>query len=158
MNTKHNLPSINPITKLIAILALLISPLWASLSMADTNIAGSSSVAVSGYDPVAFFTEGKPVHGDPGISAKHKGATYFFSSKDNRKAFEAAPDKYAPQYGGYCAYGVALGALFPVDVSTWQVRDGKLYLNLNPEILKAFNKDLEKNITKADKNWPGLDR
>lgn len=95
----------------------------------------------------------RPVNGDPGILAKHEGATYFFSSKSHQEAFEQAPDKYAPQYGGYCAYGVALGALFPVDVSTWQVRDDKLYLNLNPAILEEFNKDTSGNINKADELW-----
>jgi len=120
------------------------------------NVSGASGIALSGYDPVAFFTKKKPTHGDPSITAKHKGATYLFSSKANQKAFKKAPAKYAPQYGGFCAYGATLNALFPVDVSTWQVRNGKLYLNLNPEIVKAFNKGLDKNIQKAEKNWPKL--
>jgi hypothetical protein len=70
--------------------------------------------------------------------------------------FEAAPEKYAPQCGGYCAYGVSLGALFPVDINTWQIRDGKLYFNLNKAILKKFNADFDANVAKADKNWPDL--
>ena len=120
------------------------------------NTAGASGIALSGYDPVAFFTDQKPVNGDPGIKATQQGATYFFASKEHKELFEAAPEKYLPQYGGYCAFGVALGALFPVDISTWQVRNGKLYLNLNPDILKAFNKDFENNLGKAEKNWPGI--
>ena len=68
----------------------------------------------------------------------------------------ANPEKYVPQYGGFCAFGVAEGALFPVDVNTWQVRDGKLYLNLNPEVLTQFNAHFDGNIAKAEKNWPHL--
>lgn len=120
----------------------------------EINISGATGIAVGGYDPVAFFTEKKPVHGDPGIKAEHKGATYLFASEAHRDLFVKNPEKYAPQFGGYCAYGVSVDALFPVDINTWQVRDGKLYLNLNPEILKAFNKDFEGNIAKANANWP----
>lgn len=120
------------------------------------NVSGASGIALDGYDPVAFFTLGKPTHGDPGISATHEGATYLFSSKEHKRMFESNPKKYLPQFGGYCAYRAALNALFPVDISTWQVRDGKLYLNLNPRILKAFNEDFAGNVAKAQKNWPGL--
>jgi hypothetical protein len=127
-----------------------------SLAGSSVNVAGASGIALDGYDPVAFFTEQKPVHGDPGITGTHQGATYLFANEEHRNTFEQNPDKYVPQYGGYCAYGAAVGALFPVDVDTWQVRNGKLYLNLNPEVLEAFNKDFQGNVTKADKNWPDL--
>lgn len=120
------------------------------------NVAGASGIAVDGYDLVAFFTDKKPTNGDPSISTTYKGAKYFFASKAHKAEFEADPDKYVPQFGGYCAYGVAVGALFPVDINTWQVRNGKLYLNLNPEILKLFNKDFEGYVVKAEKNWPEL--
>jgi len=122
------------------------------------NVAGASGIAISGHDPVAFFTDKKPVHGSPSITAQHKGATYLFATEANKAAFEKAPEKYAPQFGGFCAYGAAVGALFPVDVDTWQVKDGKLYLNLNPAILKEFNKDLKGNITKAEGNWGELEK
>jgi YHS domain-containing protein len=120
------------------------------------NVSGASNIAVGGYDTVAFFTDKKPVNGDPGISATYQGATYIFASQAHKELFTAHPEKYAPQCGGYCAYGVAVGALFPVDISTWQVRDQKLYLNLNKGILKKFNSDFEANVAKADKNWPKL--
>ncbi len=122
------------------------------------NVAGASGIALSGYDPVAFFTEHKAVNGDPGITAKHDGASFLFASKSNRKLFNRNPEKYAPQYGGFCAFGASVNALFPVDISTWQIRNGKLYLNLNQEILKAFNKDLNGAIAKANKNWPKLEK
>lgn len=137
--------------------ALLIAASATTTTAGDlVNVAGASGIAIDGYDPVAFFTEGKPVHGSPSITATHRGATYLFANEANRKRFSADPDRYVPQYGGYCAYGVSVGALFPVDVSTWQVRNGKLYLNLNPEILSAFNADFEGAIAKAEKNWPAL--
>ena len=122
------------------------------------NVSGASKAAVSGYDTVAFFTDAKPVNGSPFISVEYQGATYFFASEEHKALFTASPEKYAPQCGGFCAYGVGLGKLFPVDISTWQVRDAKLYLNLNGDILKKFNADFDGNVAKAEKNWPDLVR
>lgn len=137
----------------IAALVLLSSTVFAGNLV---NVSGASNAALSGFDPVAFFTDAKPVNGSPFISAEHQGATYFFASEEHKNLFVAAPAKYAPQFGGFCAFGVALDKLFPVDISTWQVRDGKLYLNLNPDILKKFNADFAGNVATANKNWPGL--
>ncbi len=142
----------NIIPSLIALLFLSASVFAGDL----VNVSGASKVAVNGFDPVAFFTEAKPLNGSPFISVEHEGATYFFNSEEHKKLFIADPTKYAPQYGGFCAFGVALDKLFPVDISTWQVRNGKLYLNLNPDILKKFNADFAGSLAKADKNWPGL--
>ena len=142
------------IKQLITSIALTLA---VSAQAADlVNVSGASNIAVSGYDTVAFFTDHKPVNGDPGISATYQGATYIFASKEHKELFEAAPEKYAPQCGGYCAFGVSVGALFPVEISTWQVHDGKLYLNLNQTILKKFNADFDANVAKVQKNWPGL--
>jgi YHS domain-containing protein len=141
------------ILKSIAALALLSTTAFAGNLV---NVSGASKAAVSGYDTVAFFTDSKPVNGSPFISADYKGATYFFANEDHKKLFNADPEKYVPQFGGFCAYGVGLGKLFPVDINTWQVRDSRLYLNLNPDILKKFNEDLTGNVAKADKNWPAL--
>lgn len=141
------------------LIALTLTTLALALSATAgelVNVSGASNIAVGGYDTVAFFTDKKPINGDPGISASYQGATYIFASKEHKELFEAAPEKYAPQCGGYCAYGVAVGALFPVDISTWQVREGKLYLNLNKAILKKFNADFGGNVAKAKKNWPEL--
>jgi YHS domain-containing protein len=120
------------------------------------NVSGVSKIALSGYDAVAFFTDSKPVNGSPFITAEHRGATYFFANEEHKKLFTENPDRYVPQYGGFCAFGVGLDKLFPVDINTWQVRAGKLYLNLNGDILKKFNADFEDNVAKAEKNWPGL--
>lgn len=81
---------------------------------------------------------------------------YFFASKDDRRRFELDPEAYTPQYGGFCAFGVGAGALFPVDINTWQIRNSKLYLNLNPMILEQFNKDFDRQVAKAEKTWPDL--
>ena len=141
------------IARSILALMLLSTPIFAA---GLVNVAGASRVAIDGYDPVAFFTDAKPVNGSPFISATHQGAVYFFATEEHKKLFTLNPGKYAPQYGGFCAFGVALDALFPVDISTWQIRDGKLYLNLNSEILRKFNADFDGNVAKADNNWPGL--
>jgi hypothetical protein len=144
------------IKNLIA-LTLTTAALAVSANAADlVNVSGASNIAVGGYDTVAFFTDSKAVNGDPFITATYQGATYIFANKEHKALFEAAPEKYAPQCGGYCAFGVSVGALFPVDINTWQIRDGKLYLNLNKAILKKFNADFDANVAKADKNWPGL--
>lgn len=120
------------------------------------NVSGASNAAVNGFDTVAFFTDGKPVNGSPFIAADYQGATYYFATEAHKKLFVENPQKYAPQFGGYCAFGVALGKLFPVDISTWQVRDGKLYLNLNADILQKFNAEFAANTAKAGQAWPGL--
>jgi YHS domain-containing protein len=120
------------------------------------NVAGASEVALNGYDPVAFFTDARPTNGNFKITATHRGATYYFANKDHKNIFTQDPDKHAPQNGGFCTFGVSVGALFPVDINTWQVYNDKLYLNLNPDILEMFKKDMDRNIVKAATNWPGL--
>ncbi len=113
-------------------------------------------LAVHGYDVVAYFTQGKPVAGDASHSVIHKEATYRFSSKANMQAFKSNPAKYVPAYGGYCAYGVSVGAKFDGDPRYWKIVDGKLYLNLDKSISEAFAKDIPGSIRKADAKWPGL--
>ncbi|HET6371786.1 MAG TPA: YHS domain-containing (seleno)protein [Candidatus Polarisedimenticolia bacterium] len=143
-------------TRWLAALLLLL-PLSAPMLAADlVNVEGAEKRALGGYDPVAFFTDAMAVKGSPLITARHRGATYMFATEEHRKLFEQDPDKFAPQYGGFCAYGVAVGALVPVDITTWQVRDGKLFLNKDHRVLAMFNTDFEGNVMKANKNWPGL--
>lgn len=112
-----------------------------------------TGLAIGGYDPVAYFTEGKPTKGDFQITAEHDGAVYRFASEENRKLFLESPDRYLPQYGNYCAYGAAVGKKFSSDPTVWQIVDGRLYLNLDENIATQFNDDLQGNIAKADKNW-----
>ena len=110
-------------------------------------------LAVHGYDPVAYFTDGKPVMGDAKHTAVHNGAAYYFASDDHKKTFEANPVRYAPVFGGFCAYGVALGKKFDGSPQYWTVKNDKLYLNLNADISSKFAEDVDGNIKKADKNW-----
>ncbi len=142
------------ILSLVSSLALAASAFASSLVNADRNVG----IALEGYDPVAFFTVGKPTKGDPTVRATHDGATYLFANAESKAAFEKTPAKYVPQFGGYCAFGAELGVLLPVDVSTWVIRDGKLYLNYSPAVAELFAKDTATHITKAEANWPKLVR
>ncbi len=112
---------------------------------------------IGGYDPVAYFKAGKPVRGNGYHTATHNGGTYLFANAENRDAFAANPEKYAPQYGGYCAYGVAVGKKFYSDPNRWKIVDGKLYLNLDKGIQKKWNEDIRGNIARADSNWMDIE-
>lgn len=114
-------------------------------------------LAIQGYDPVAYFTQSKATKGSPKINLSHLGVIYYFSSEANKKLFEANPQKYEPQYGGWCAYAMGSNAeKVEIDPKTFKILDGKLYLFYNAywnNTLKSWNKD-EKNLKiKADKNW-----
>jgi YHS domain-containing protein len=112
--------------------------------------------AIKGYDPVAYFEAGKPVAGSAQFTAAHKGATFRFATAANRDAFAAAPEKYAPQYGGFCAYGAAGGYKADIDPAAYTIVNGKLYLNYNRRIQTSWNQDQPGYILKADKNWPSV--
>ncbi len=120
------------------------------------NVSGASDIGLAGFDPVSFFTGHTPKNGSPMIRSQHAGATYLFADEASKAEFESNPDRYTPQYGGFCAYGVSLGILLPVDISTAQVRNDKLYLNVNSQILKKFNAEFDDSIVKANANWPAL--
>ncbi|MBX3588904.1 MAG: YHS domain-containing protein [Ramlibacter sp.] len=113
-----------------------------------------SSLAVGGHDPVAYFTEGKPVKGDAQFETTYKGVKWRFASAANRDLFVAAPEKYAPQYGGYCAWAVAEGGTASGDPRYWKIVEGKLYLNYDADVQKKWEKDIPGNIGKANRNWP----
>lgn len=115
-----------------------------------------TGLAIQGYDPVAFFTDHKPVKGDAKFPTRHSGANYLFASKEHRDAFKADPSKYEPAFGGYCAYGVSRGKLVEIDVDAFQIVDGKLLLQYSKGVRDDFNKDTKANLTKADANWPTL--
>ena len=113
-----------------------------------------SSLAVSGYDPVAYFTAGKPVKGSRRHEYKWNGATWRFSTPQNLASFQADLEAYAPQYGGYCAWAVSQGYTASSDVQAWRIVDGKLYLNYSASVQQTWEEDVPGNITKADANWP----
>lgn len=112
--------------------------------------------AIRGYDPVAYFTESKPVEGKKAFSHKWKGATWYFASGKNRDLFRADPEKYAPRYGGYCAYAVSRGYTASIVPEAWKIVDGKLYLNYSKGVQRAWEQDIPGNIKLGDKNWPEL--
>lgn len=116
----------------------------------------SKGVILKGYDAVAYFTQGKPVKGNPAIKSTYQGATYLFSSAANKTAFDKNPAKYVPQYGGFCAYGVSVGVLSDIEGPGGFVHDGKLYVCGDEAAGKSFRSDLKRNIAKADANWPKL--
>jgi YHS domain-containing protein len=120
------------------------------------SVQAQEEAAIKGYDPVAYFTEKRPVAGKPEYSATHQGAIYHFASAANRDEFLSLPVKYAPQYGGYCAFGVASGYKAPIEPDAWTVFDGKLYLNYNQQIRSRWLRDIPGHIRAADANWPKL--
>lgn len=118
-----------------------------------------AGLGAKGYDVVSYFTDGKPAVGSADFTSDYRGVSWHFVSKEHRDLFAKSPAKYAPQYGGFCTWGVAQGKLFDVDpVNGWTIHDGKLYLNFNAELNGVFQGDPTGFITKAEKNWPGLDR
>lgn len=115
-----------------------------------------TGVAIQGYDPVAFFTDHKPVKGDPKFLTKHAGAIYLFASKEHKDLFKENPAKYEPVFGGYCAYGVSRNKLVEIDVDAFQIVDGKLLLQYSKGVRDDFNADARGNLAKANANWSGL--
>jgi len=110
--------------------------------------------AIKGYDVVAFFKDGKSVMGVDSLSVQWKNATWYFVNRSNLNSFQANPQGYAPQYGGYCAYGTAGGHKAPVETDTWTIVNGKLYFNYNKDVKAMWLKDQAAYIKKADTNWP----
>lgn len=118
----------------------------------DVNVT-STDLALRGVDPTSYFTQGKPVEGAFDITAEYHGATYRFVSEETKQAFLADPEKYLPQYGGYCAFGLAQGMKFDGDPEVWKIVDDKLYLNLAPKVSEIWQQDISGNITQANSNW-----
>ena len=119
--------------------------------------ASSTGLALQGYDPVAYFTQGEATKGSYKITTIHNDATYWFSSEEHKAAFEANPDAYVPEYGGYCAFGAAMGFKFDGDPEHWKIVDGELYLNLSKDIQDRWSKDIPGFIQQADVNWETIE-
>ena len=135
---------------LLALLVLVLSTF--SVHAGEDPIFAIDGIAIRGYDSVAYHTEGRPVPGSADITYEYKGAVWQFASAENRDLFVADPERYAPQYGGYCAYGLSKGYAVKTEADAFAVRDGKLYFNYNREVLKTWKKDPEGYIVKADEN------
>ncbi len=141
------IPFFGFIAMLFAVPALASDPIYTSTF---------SDKAVGGYDTVAYFTENKAVKGDKDFSTEWRGAKWQFSSQENLDKFTADPEKYAPQYGGYCAYAVAKGGLAKGDPEAWHIYNGKLYLNFNKDVRAQWLPKKKELIPVADANYPQL--
>ena len=118
-----------------------------------------AGLGAKGYDVVSYFTDGRPAPGSDRYTYEYGGVKWQFANREHRDVFASDPQKYAPQYGGFCSWGVSVGKLFDVDpVNGWKIVDDKLYLNFNAEINDTFSKDPKGFIAKANRNWPSLNR
>jgi hypothetical protein len=144
-------------TKSFLIIALL---LIASHSVhADAVInKDKNGLALKGFDAVAYFNQGKAIEGKKEFEHTWMDATWRFSTAENHDLFAKSPEKYAPQFGGYCAFGVTGGYLAPTDPTAWKVVEGKLYLNYDKDIQKKWSEDIPGNIKKANEKWPAASK
>lgn len=127
--------------------------------MATPAMAGDvtqSTPGISGYDPVAYFIDGKPMKGSGYHVAEYQGVAYAFASKEHMQLFENNPEKYVPAYGGYCAYGVAVGKKFVSDPEAWKIVNRTLYLNLDKDIQSKWSQDIPGYIKKSEANWKDI--
>ena len=139
---------------LLAVVALLALPaLAADKTYVNTDKEG---IAIKGHDPVEYFTHNRPAKGDPTRTVTYQGATYRFASEENKKLFEENPARYAPQFGGFCAYAVSKGYTASIDPAAFQIVDGRLLLQNSLSVRDKFSKDTAGNVRKADANWPSL--
>ena len=120
------------------------------------NVDKRTGFAIHGYDPVAYFTQSKAVKGKKEFVADYKGNKWAFSSAAHQQTFTANPEKYLPQYGGYCAYAASKNSIAKIDPKAWTVHNNKLYLNYNDKIRSRWLKKVDKLIVVGDRNWPGL--
>jgi len=125
-------------------------------TLKNSFLGGRTDTAINGYDTVAYFSVGKPVKGQDSFVTEWMGAKWKFSSQANLDLFKADPEKYAPQYGGYCAYGVAKDGLVKVEPDQFTVRNGKLYLNFDADVQALWLKDPDGFIKQADAKFPAL--
>jgi len=135
------------VSLLVAIPAAAVSPV---------NKSTFGGLAIDGYDPVAYFTDGKPVEGHREHAFNWNGATWRFASAAHRELFVEAPESYAPQYGGYCAWAVSQGYTADIDPEAWKIENGRLFLNYSLDVQKKWSADISGNVDKGDANWPKL--
>ncbi len=134
------------------ILIFLVS-LAAGCTTLKTPVFATEDGAIRGYDPVAYHVAGAPTKGSADHSSVYNGETWYFASVDNKSLFDADPERYAPAYGGYCAYGMSKNYVVSTDPDAWHIEDGQLYLNYSLGVRKTWLKDIPGNVEKADANW-----
>lgn len=140
----------------LALLGVAALPVRAFAAKAKVFTGAIKGVAINGYDPVGYFTKSRPVAGSADFTTQWNGVVWRFSSAENLAKFTKNPEKFAPQYGGYCAYAMASGYTASTVPEAWNVVDGKLYLNYSLSVRTRWRKDIKGYIAKADINWPKL--
>ncbi|MEE8352662.1 MAG: YHS domain-containing (seleno)protein [Rhodospirillales bacterium] len=146
------------LARFAAIIVLPIALFFAEQAVADSKVYSNWGKAIKGYDPVAYFTKGKPIEGKSKFSHSWNGANWRFANAENRDRFKSAPEKYAPQYGGYCAWAVSQGYTAPTDPEAWKIVGGKLYLNYSKSVQAQWNKSIPQHIAAGDANWPKIEK
>lgn len=136
------------------ILSFIFFLVLGGLPAQESHIYVKDGLAASGYDPVAYFIDGKATKGNSTFAYIWEDAEWYFRSEENLEAFKKEPEKYAPQYGGYCAYAVAIGRTAKSDPRAWKIVDEKLYLNFNRTVQKKWEMDISGYVKLADQNWP----
>lgn len=117
-----------------------------------------AGLALEGYDPVSYFTDGRPMRGDASLARTYRGATYCFASVEHKNLFEQDPGRYVPQFGGFCGYAASINRVSPVNPEIWQLVNGRLVLQHTPKAYELFNRDVGGNYARAEQNWPALSR
>ncbi len=125
-------------------------------SAQSSEVFAPSGIAINGYDPVAFFTEGKPIKGLREFNWSWRNVQWNFISQSNLDSFKTAPEKFAPQFGGYCAYGTSQGHKAPTQIDTWTIINEKLYFNYNMKVKGLWDKNRMDLIDSANVKWPGI--
>ncbi len=138
----------------VLVLSVLLACARAS-PLSPVNVT-PDGVAIKGYDPLSYFTDKRPAQGSAEFEYLWNGAKWRFASAAHRDLFRTDPEKYSPKYGGYCAYAVSQGKTADIDPDAWTIFEGRLYLNLNKEVQKLWEKDMNEYIRKADENWPRM--
>ena len=139
-----------------ALIGLLTIVVVTVADAAKPPVFATSEGAIKGYDPVAYFTQGQPVKGSDQYTFEWMGATYKFANTENLALFEADAKKYAPQYGGYCAYAVSQGYTASIAPEAFSIVEGKLYLNYSLSVREQWSRNIPGRIAAGDKNWPGV--
>ncbi len=151
---KHTVRLMSATVAVAMLVACAATPgkIWQTKPVESLNLR--QGVALKGYDPVAYFAEGAPAAGDPAISYRWQGATWYFATTAHREVFVANPARYAPQYGGYCAFALSRGRTADADPGQWAIVHGKLYVNNNALAKKFWDQSRPGNIEAGDSNWP----
>lgn len=147
----HRIAVVAVVTMLVIAGLLMVSPL-----AAQQYFSSKSGLALKGYDVVSYHEEGKAVRGSSSFQERWGDAVWYFASAENAERFAADPEKYAPEYGGYCAYAAANDAIAPIDPEAFTIVEGKLYLNFSHSVRRRWNRNHEEYIKSANRNWPKL--